>query len=69
MESQHASKRAKLDQLLQFKAKLPAHSQSALEAILKEAKKVAFQMWYHPISKGKPGYNYWQIIMVEHLAH
>ena len=32
-------------------------------------KKVAFQMWYHPISKGKPGYNYWQITMVEHLAH
>lgn len=39
MESQHASKRAKLHQLLQFKAKLPAHSQSALEAILKEAQK------------------------------
>lgn len=39
MESEHASKRIKLEQLLQFKAKLPAHSQSALEAILQEASK------------------------------
>ena len=39
MSNPSASKRAKLTQLLEFKSKLPAHSQEALESILKEAKK------------------------------
>ena len=39
MPSCAARKKAKLQQLLQFKAKLPAHSQSALAAILEEVKK------------------------------
>ena len=34
-----AKKKAKLSQLLQFKSKLPDHSQAALAAILKEVKK------------------------------
>ena len=32
------SKKAKLEQLLQFKAKLPSHSQSALQAFIEQAK-------------------------------
>ena len=32
------TKKAKLQQLLQFKSKLPNHSQSVLDAIVKEAK-------------------------------
>ena len=34
-----AQKKAKLNQLLQFKSKLPDHSQAALAAILQEVKK------------------------------
>ena len=69
MESEHASKRIKLEQLLQFKAKLPAHSQSELEAILQEASKSGFQIWCHLITKEKQGCSCWEITMVDHLAH